>query len=65
MLEVRNDFVKVIGTGAYDAKTTTITLQGNTDYAQPKSGGIVVLEVIPKSIPKKVTAKTGRVQCLN
>lgn len=52
-------FVNVISPGAYDADTSTFTLKSNRDYAQPTSGDIVVLDVIPKTIPKKIIAKNG------
>jgi hypothetical protein len=54
-----DDFVQVINPAVYDANTNTLTLHGHTDYSQPKSGDIVVLEVLPKFISKKVVAKTG------
>ena len=59
-MPVQDIFVQVIGSsGAYDPATSIFTLKGGRDYQQPNSGNVVVLNVQPKTIPKKVVAKTA------
>ncbi len=53
-------FVQVVGSGAfYDKATSTFTLVGIREYEQPSSGTIVLINVQPNTIPKKVIAKNA------